>query len=1186
MGGRLMDSAYLFRFDSPLEPVVFSNELELSGWLFHRMGQPIHGLRALVRRRFAKAEIFRARRKRNRPDVVAAYPENAEAAASGFLFELKLKGGRNHFTFQVLDHERHWQTFATSSVVVRPLTFLTRLGLTNTRPFVVDFLKQRLAATPPAGNAFTTKERSEIPPSGVKRVDLFATSKSNLFIIEIGQLVAAGFRELGCEGHLHLDAVPAENPPKGTVQIVVTPHEFYNLFLTEKLSRARAQELTRHVHLLCTEQPETSWFESNLTWGQHSLAIADINPLGVAAWRRRGFPAQQLHLGYHEILSHPQPVAHPARRYDLTFLGSMTERREAFLARHADFFATRQCHLRLVPLGFAKTGATRSYLTGARRNELLSQSRILLNLHYSEQKYFEWHRMLAGLANGCCIITETCEGYGPLLPNEHFIMVEPEHLIAACEYFLSHPGECEAIARAGQRFVQTHLRQAQMCREYLHDLQLKEHEFVAPDSRALPLPDKLRVEISRHTRRAFFDASRTDLLRSRKREEPTSPVTPVAAIQRSTFIEKREGYRARFERQEEARAKGEPISESHDNALFASSAIPSLSVVVTLYNYAHHIEECVASITIAAARLAQPPELIVINDASSDESLAQALSCQASSPLPMRIVNKRFNTGLADARNLGTQTARAPFIFVMDADNLVFPEALRQLFDAVTQDNNDAAYSLLCRFRGQPQNRVGLLSYFDWDPQILVQYPYIDAMAMFRRSTLLELGGYDNQLNQIGWFGWEDYEMWLRFAQQERRVAFVPNTLCLYRHHDASMINATNLFEPDLVEHFLERYGDLLGGFEPAQTVFGAARSKAPMRFLIASGCPVATTTLYRCVHLQEQLEQLGHKAKVVDWFEETNVTPDDVLQCDVLVLYRLPMSAPLERAIEQARGANKLIIFDTDDLVFEPDLIAQQPGIAHFSERSREEHTGGARRYLQTLLACDVVTTATPFLTDLAARRGKPAFVHRNALGCEMQAWADQLHARRQACLTSDRVIIGYGSGTATHDVDFIEAASALAQVLSRFANVELWIAGPLTLPVQLQAFGERVRRFPLTDWRGWFELASCFDLALAPLEADNVFCRAKSEIKFVEAGALGLPVIASRTEPFEGVITHGQDGMLARDEKEWLEGLTLLIEQPSLRKQMGARARETVTQRYTPKARSAELKTLLTQLSAAGCN
>jgi glycosyltransferase involved in cell wall biosynthesis len=297
-------------------------------------------------------------------------------------------------------------------------------------------------------------------------------------------------------------------------------------------------------------------------------------------------------------------------------------------------------------------------------------------------------------------------------------------------------------------------------------------------------------------------------------------------VQRIAVIDRRERYRQRLEEQEEKRAQGESVWTLHDNAAFKQATNPQLSVVVTMYNYAHHIEECIVSIAAAGARLAHSPELVIVNDASTDGSLAQALSCQAVSELPIRIVDKKLNTGLADARNVGTQIARAPYVFMMDADNLIFPEALRQLLEAITENNSAAAYSLLCRFRGNPRNRVGLLSQFDWDPQILAQYPYIDAMALFRREALLACGGYDNQLSQIGWFGWEDYDLWLRFAQRNYQVAYVPNTLCLYRHHDMSMINTTNLFEAELVKHFIQRYGDLLERFEKRETVFGVKRAR------------------------------------------------------------------------------------------------------------------------------------------------------------------------------------------------------------------------------------------------------------------------------------------------------------------------------------------------------------------------
>jgi glycosyltransferase involved in cell wall biosynthesis len=264
----------------------------------------------------------------------------------------------------------------------------------------------------------------------------------------------------------------------------------------------------------------------------------------------------------------------------------------------------------------------------------------------------------------------------------------------------------------------------------------------------------------------------------------------------------------------------------HDNEAYRLSTTPVVTVLITLNNYGHYLEECLASVRRAAALMRDPLEIVIVNDASTDNSLGKARRCQARLDLPVRLVDKQFNTGLADARNVGVQLARAPYVFIMDADNLIFPNGLAQLLAAIEREQSVAAYSLLCRFRGDPSHRVGLLSYYDWDPQILVQHPYIYAMALFRRDALLAGGGYDNQLNQVGWFGWEDYDMWLRFAWHKERVAFVPNILCLYRHHDTSMINVTNLFERDLVLHLHQRYGALVDQFEPRATIFGVERTK------------------------------------------------------------------------------------------------------------------------------------------------------------------------------------------------------------------------------------------------------------------------------------------------------------------------------------------------------------------------
>jgi hypothetical protein len=50
--------------------------------------------------------------------------------------------------------------------------------------------------------------------------------------------------------------------------------------------------------------------------------------------------------------------------------------------------------------------------------------------------------------------------------------------------------------------------------------------------------------------------------------------------------------------------------------------------------------------------------------------------------------------------------------------------------------------------------------------------------------------------------------------------------------------------------------------------------------------------------------------------------------------------------------------------------------------------------------------------LAELADKREKAAFVHRNALGNEMLNLADELYHERRMRALDSKVVIGYGSG------------------------------------------------------------------------------------------------------------------------------------------------------------------------------
>jgi len=86
---------------------------------------------------------------------------------------------------------------------------------------------------------------------------------------------------------------------------------------------------------------------------------------------------------------------------------------------------------------------------------------------------------------------------------------------------------------------------------------------------------------------------------------------------------------------------------------------------------------------------------------------------------------------------------------------------------------------------------------------------------------------------------------------------------------------------------------------------------------------------------------------------------------------------------------------------------------------------------------------------------------------------------------------------------------------------------------------------------------LHSCH-ICLQPLD-ETKFNRYKSDIKFVEAGAGGLAVVASPVV-YSNTIEDGRTGIIARGPKEWEKSLTALIQNTPLRQRLGANAKNYV--------------------------
>jgi O-antigen biosynthesis protein len=322
----------------------------------------------------------------------------------------------------------------------------------------------------------------------------------------------------------------------------------------------------------------------------------------------------------------------------------------------------------------------------------------------------------------------------------------------------------------------------------------------------------------------------------------------------------------------------------------------------------------------------------------------------------------------------------------------------------------------------------------------------------------------------------------------------------------------------------------------------------------------------YRCDHRAEQLALSGYSSDIIQSSAvDLAATVDDY---DTFVLYRVPWDEDVGAFIERAHAADKPVIFDTDDLVFEPDSIDHLSFIDRWPESARRAQAAKFASLRRTLEECGRAIVSTEPLAEHARHHVDRVDVVPNAVSEEMVRRAERVRDRGH-----DGTTLAYFSGTATHERDFLEAADAVLWALENYPEVRFLVVGKLTLDERFDGRGPRVVRMPLQPWDELPKLLASVDVNLAPLERDNPIAKCKSCVKYLEAGLVRVPTIASSISDFRRVIDHGRNGFLVAEPHEWREALCALIESPQLRDDIGATAAEDVRANHTTKVSARQL-------------
>ena len=421
-------------------------------------------------------------------------------------------------------------------------------------------------------------------------------------------------------------------------------------------------------------------------------------------------------------------------------------------------------------------------------------------------------------------------------------------------------------------------------------------------------------------------------------------------------------------------------------------------------------------------------------------------------------------------------------------------------------------------------------------------------------------------------------------------------------------VDALVPMEPEAREALVDGYLASRGLARPQRTfldkpwdVSSLGQRTRDARAAVAQGRKVALLVYERACGDDGTFRYFGydvaqHLARSDRWAGEM-LFLDELSRADELLgmasavsLVRCRIRPELLPLVRKAKAAGARVAYTIDDDIVGPETSEHVIGIMASDPSDAFERAfwrGVSVRFeMASELAEAFVASTAPLAERLAARIGKPAYVLRSSLSDEQVESAEDAFAARNRGMeerSDDRFVIGYFSGTSSHQDDFALVRDVLVRLLGEHEDACLLVGGHLMLDDELLALHRagRVVVMPRVDYVTLQYLQASADVVLAPLVASS-FADCKSGLKVFEAGAVGTPACASGAYAYREAIDDGVTGFVCDDAAAWSAALERLHAYRDLCQRMGEAARERALTLYHGDAVRADAENALDALCA----
>lgn len=363
----------------------------------------------------------------------------------------------------------------------------------------------------------------------------------------------------------------------------------------------------------------------------------------------------------------------------------------------------------------------------------------------------------------------------------------------------------------------------------------------------------------------------------------------------------------------------------------------------------------------------------------------------------------------------------------------------------------------------------------------------------------------------------------------------------------------------------LKQEGLVLGGRRAIKSFFAQFGRVRPGDILFITGGIIGASTQYRVHNQMEELRLHGLRCSAT--LQDNPFLPKYADRFKIFVFHRVLHTSSVAKLIEKIKKNKGEIIFETDDLVFDSKYFKHIFHLEKMNWLEKQQFQKGLGEEIFKDPYVKICVTTTSYLKKILEGYGKKVFVSTNKLSNKDLEIINKLLKNKIPKVEPSKIKVGYFSGTKGHDKNFATVEDTLVEIIEKYSNVKLVLAGPLNISDKFSKFRDRIERLVFVPRKEHFKNIAGVDINIIPLEKDNPFCESKSELKFFEAGILGVPSAAVDNQTYRETIEDGVDGFLAGNVEEWREKLEKLILDPELRAAMGEKAREKVLRNYTNK-------------------